>query len=138
MSLRTSSVGGGIVYKLLKNSPVDSLITGGIYRRQRPADSKKEDVVVRARTINADSAQKQYIDILAYVPDIQTRKDTFEPDIIRLGQISAALVAALHKKYTQAYSLLVQETEDENKADGINFHFVFIRLYFIILEPIEL
>lgn len=137
-TLRTSSVGGGIVYKLLDASPVKSLITGRICRGKRPPNSKQEDVVIRARRITTDSAQKQFIEILAFVPDVQAKKDYFEPDIIRLGEISAALVDALDKKYTDAYTLLVQEVEDENQADELNFHYVFMRLYFIILEPIAL
>ncbi len=138
MSLRTSSVGGGIIYKLINSSPVASLITGGVYIGTRPADSKKEDVVVRPRTITMDSGQKQFIDILAFVPDIKVTAKTFEPDIERLSTISKALLDALNNKHAPAWSSTVQEAEDQIEVDIVNFHAAFLRVYFIIYEPIEL
>ena len=61
----------GIIYDLLRNSPVSAAITGGIYvRRNRPDDSDKEDIVINNTSLTQDSyPQNGSSNVNIYVKD---------------------------------------------------------------------
>lgn len=138
MSQRTSSVGAGIAYELIIGSDIPDFITGKVYRGKRPRNSEVEDVIVRPGTITTGSRQLQFVDILAFVLDIQETPETYTPDTKRLEDISKLIMAVFEYVTAPAYTITVEENQDQNEVEGINQHYVFYRLLFRIDEPIEL
>lgn len=137
--LRTSSTGGNLVYKHLMESAVPGLISGAIYRgNKRPDNSVLEDILVRPGTITMGSNQKQYIDLLCFVQDIEQGPQHTVANVQRLEEISTAVKDVFKSVYMPAYTITILDIRDENEVPGQNQHFVFQRLYFQIHEPINL
>lgn len=71
MGLKTASEIQGDVLQLLKASAVASSVNGGIYRSgQRPANSRREDIVIIFTEGNAEQNQSGTLTLHVYVPDV--------------------------------------------------------------------
>lgn len=139
MSLRTSSTGGNLVYKHLVAAGISVLISGDIYRGNRPTNSTKEDIIIRPLAITNASNQKQYIDLLCFVPDVARGQNHMVPDTLRLETLATAIKNVFEDGiYAPAYTITILEMQDENEVPGEAQHYAFFRLYFQIHEPIEL
>lgn len=129
-----------IVFQLLRNSPLNSAISGKVYRLKRPLGSTLEDVVINSLPISGEMTQRGTVNVNVYVPDLVV---TFEgqtqpqPDYARLNALTTIAVAALADHYHDTYNLwigaqtVLAETE-------ISQHYVNLRIEFQNINTLQL
>lgn len=89
-----------IIYKQLNHSTVTSVINGSIYRRKKPEDRKKQDVVITPLVLRNDveiDIQDGTLFINIFCPNL----DSGLPDETKLKQILDAVVTRM-EAYTSA------------------------------------
>lgn len=59
-----------MIYEHLKSGPLVSQITGKLYKRERPVNSEKEDVVISSLSTNNLQLQTGVININIHVPNL--------------------------------------------------------------------
>lgn len=118
------------IYTLLKTSQLKNAITGGLYKVQRPDDSKKEDIVINALPVTPGDINLCTVNVNVYVNDLQVSiggKPQQQPDIQRLKQL-----ADLGKMSLLEYSSQVFKFEITNigliREESVNQHFLNFRL----------
>lgn len=118
------------IYTLLKTSQLKNAITGGLYKVQRPDDSKKEDIVINALPVTPGDINLCTVNVNVYVNDLQVSiggKPQQQPDIQRLKQL-----ADLGKMSLLEYSSQVFKFEIANigliREESVNQHFLNFRL----------
>lgn len=90
--MKTQSDIEGDFYTLLRESPVASLISGGVYRTgYRPKDSRLEDAVVIVTATQTGQVQTGVVTIHVYVPDTPDAAG----DLVKDGERCATLERAL-------------------------------------------
>lgn len=132
---RSSSAGGNLVYKLLKESGIEGLISGGIFKGDQADDSLKEDVIVRPATIRNGSKQLQYVDILLFVPDVQIGDNHWMGDYGRIEELSGIIVNTFDYVADNAFTLTFEENvtqKDDSKKQHYSFFRLLIRFYTIV------
>ena len=109
-------------YKLLNVTSLKDLLSGGIYRNQRPKNSTTSDVVIITRYINGtgnenvNNGQTQIVIILPKISDV--------PDLKKQSEIEEAIIEILANSMNEQntnnfYFELEQITEHDN-FDGQN------------------
>lgn len=120
------------VYNLLKDSPLASFITGGVYKKgQRPRDSKLEDAVVMFVSGLDSQIQTGVVVINIFVPDI-TNENRLVENIKRCEQIEVEADEWVNSLTADVSDFLWRKARTiytEQDAE-INQHFVSIRLKF--------
>lgn len=118
------------IYTLLKTSQLKNAITGGLYKVQRPDDSKKEDIVINALPVTPGDINLCTVNVNVYVNDLQVSiggKPQQQPDFQRLKQL-----ADLGKMSLLEYSSQVFKFEIANigliREESVNQHFLNFRL----------
>lgn len=110
------------------------VIGGTVYMQGcRPLDAKTEDVVIAVTSGTADQIQTGRARVNIYVPDIDNNSGTLVPDkerIQELEKFDSAVVVALNTVLFEEYEFYLFEMTDTVKAEGINQHFVNIKLEF--------
>jgi len=122
------------VFGLVKNSPLASLINGGVYKfGTRPRDSKKEDAIVKFVTGYDGQIQSGTVVINIYVPDIDAfNNGVMVRDIRRCIEIETTAnewIESLTAENSDYMFRKAQTIYTEEEAE-INQHFVSIRLKF--------
>jgi hypothetical protein len=123
-----------ILFAKLKSSALASSITGGIYKLRRPADSKKEDVVINCLPASNTQLQKVIANVNIHVPDLNitlnSQPDT-APHMIRLEALGIMASDILADNWTDSLNYDVQQEviiEDREAGD----HYINIRIEFFI------
>lgn len=102
-----------IIWTALNASDLKNQITGGIYKYQRPLNSKNEDVVINSLPVTNDQLQKAIINVNIHVPnlviDINGAQDSTQPDGARLKELGELAIAALDDKNGYRYNHSVQQ-----------------------------
>ena len=110
------------------------VIGGTVYMQGcRSLDAKTEDVVIAVTSGTADQIQTGRARVNIYVPDIDNNSGTLVPDkerIQELEKFDSAVVVALNTVRFEEYEFYLFEMTDTVKAEGINQHFVNIKLEF--------
>lgn len=110
------------------------VIGGTVYMQGcRSLDAKTEDVVIAVTSGTADQIQTGRARVNIYVPDIDNNSGTLVPDkerIQELEKFDSAVVVALNTVLFEEYEFYLFEMTDTVKAEGINQHFVNIKLEF--------
>lgn len=121
-----------VVYKLLQNSSVASLITGSIeYER---SDYSKEDVIVIPHTITGEgSVRHGQININIHVPDlaIQTESNpVYKTNFKKLIEIRKEVISVLknHYEVDSGYNWNIGLLDPPIKEPEHNEHFVSLKL----------
>ena len=98
MEMKTALTAQETIFQRLIQSGVKntSAITGGIFKNRRPKDSQKEDIVVRALTMNAEQIQEGVINVNIHVPNLKLSSDSTQPDETRFKAITEIVLAALN------------------------------------------
>lgn len=132
MAARTAKQIQGDVYALLMESPISSMISGGVYRSgMRPRDSRLEDAVVIFTAGLPTQIQSGVVTINIYVPDIDPFSNgVLVEDALRTSQVEIAAaewVNSLANGVSDYLFSLRQTICTETDAE-INQHFVVIKL----------
>lgn len=110
------------------------VIGGTVYMQGcRPLDAETEDVVIAVTSGTADQIQTGRARVNIYVADIDNNSGTLVPDkerIQELEKFDSAVVVALNTVLFEEYEFYLFEMTDTVKAEGINQHFVNIKLEF--------
>lgn len=126
-----------ILFKLLNDSAVASIITGGIYKRKRPNNSVKEDIVVNTITLTQDYfPQIGTSNINIHVADIDVKIGGVAqkvPDESRMKTLSEAVLSVVRNAMIPGISATVEMQSTIQEAE-INQHFVNIRISWTIHE----
>ncbi|OQA66932.1 MAG: hypothetical protein BWY38_01642 [Ignavibacteria bacterium ADurb.Bin266] len=130
--MKTTFDTDSILFLLLKGSPVDSEITGGIYvGDDRPDDSVKEDIVINSITLSQESLpQIGTSNVNIYVPDKNVKiggKQQLKANRARLKQLSEIVMKTLRSINITGLTIILtnQTILDE---PSVNQHFVNIRI----------
>lgn len=121
------------IFNVLENF-FSGVIGGTVYMQGcRPLDAKTEDVVIAVTSGTADQIQAGRARVNIYVPDIDNNSGALVPDkerIQELEKFDSAVVVALNTVLFEEYEFYLFEMTDIVKAEGINQHFVNIKLEF--------
>lgn len=73
--MRNTSDQENILYNLIKNSSLNASLNGGIYKGERPNNSKKEDTVISAMLTSDGTLQQGVSNVNIYIPKIEVKID---------------------------------------------------------------
>lgn len=100
-----------LVYRILKDSGIDSQISGGLYSRTRPDDSVLEDIVVNTLSLTTDyTPQQGMVNINIHVPDIKVNingKTNSKLNAVRLEQLGKAVCDIVENVKMQGFNISV-------------------------------
>lgn len=128
---KTSKEIQGDIFQLIKNSNLNSMITGSIYRAgYRPKDSNLEDVVIIFTTGLADQIETGVVTINIFVPDID---NYISGNKIENGQRCEQLEQAAENwvesiSVSTNYKFKLNQTIYTENEPEIKQHFVVIKL----------
>lgn len=122
------------IFVFAKNSPLATLITGGIYLfGMRPRDSKLEDAVVKFVQGYDDQIQSGTVVINIYVPDF----DPFDNGVLVRDITRCTEIEVAANEWVQSFSVTfsdykfkLAQTIYTQEEPEINQHFISIRLKF--------
>ena len=121
------------IFNVLENF-FSGVIGGTVYMDGcRPLDAKTEDVVITVTSGTADQIQIGRARVNIYIPDIDNNSGTLVPDKERiqdLERFDSAVIVALNTSLYEEYEFTLFDMTDTVKADGIDQHFVNIKLEF--------
>ena len=107
---------------------------GNLYKRQRPAGSKVEDVVINTLILNRLVIQEGVLNVNLYVPNLvlntATGVDTTQPNNSRLLELSILANAALEEIWATDGSYTFQVQQDHTFEDTNNQHYQNFRIEF--------
>lgn len=114
MAIKTSfDVEDLLVATLIGDAGLKADISGHIYRSgQRPVNSDKEDIVVGSLPITFEQIQRSIANINVHVPTQEVTINgigNFFPNVDRLKEITARIIALVNEKYIEDYWFLVQQ-----------------------------
>lgn len=121
------------VYSLLNSSELKTVISGGIYKSQRPDDSVKEDVVINSISVPSGDEQIAYGNVNIHVPTIsvtQSGKTSQLPNHQRMAALSYIAQGILKQYYNGNYNIGISSVSTYKDLDSANNWYVNIR-YFI-------
>lgn len=118
------------IYKALNDGGFESLITGQLYKGERPTGSEKEDVVINCLPMSNDQVQLATVNVNIYTPDLEMKIDgvpQFIANDRRLKSLCESAISLLefvaddlHDFYVVSQSVVPEES--------IHQHFVNLRL----------
>lgn len=76
------------IWQLLNMTGVTSLLDGGIYRYNRPINSRKRDVVI-------STPEQGKVDVNIHVPNLVLPDDQTNPDLVQMKLVTDAVLAVL-------------------------------------------
>lgn len=132
--MRTTLDIENILFSFLKASSLASEINGGIYKRQRPAQSSKEDVVINCLPVSNRQLQDAVANVNIHVPNVTVQRDGItdqsHADHPRLNELATLAWQLLDDQFNPlGYTFHVQQQiliQDEDAGD----HYVNIRIEF--------
>lgn len=135
---RTSRQIQGDIYRLLVDSTLSAMISGGVYRAgMRPRDSRLEDAEVRFTTGLAGQVQTGVVTVNIWVPDIDPwGNGVLVEDSERTEQLEAAAqewFEAVRASETD-YNFRLQQTIYTEEEPYIKQHFVVVRLAYELFD----
>ena len=79
------------VYMLVSNSALAGKVTGEVSKTLRPANSRKEDVVISILANNNGRRQSAFVNVNVYVPDTAVKYDVDNQTVTQYEEDSARL-----------------------------------------------
>lgn len=95
------------VFQHLRKNNLQSQISGLLRVGERPASSKKEDVIINSLALTASQLQKGVINVNVHVPNL-TGLDNSQPNLPRLSALTRITVDLLTDIYGYDYNFTVQ------------------------------
>lgn len=120
--MRTTLDITGILYGLVNVPDVTSLISGAVYKDERPLNSTKQDIVCVSTTVDADSIQDGVGYVNFHCPGAM-------PNHAKLKSVTDAICAAVERRYTlNDYSLVVTNVAGPVKQETNNEWYTTVRV----------
>lgn len=93
------------VYELVSKSALAGKVTGAVSKTLRPANSRKEDVVISILANTNERPQFAYVNVNVYVPDSAVKYDVDDQTITQYEEDSARLreICNLCKELFETY-----------------------------------
>lgn len=115
------------VYSHIKYSALVSMLSGAVYKDQRPLNSEVEDITIAVLSRDAGSQiQTAIVNVNIYIPDISRDREYIE-NTTRLREVSSAAAALL--EYWQDGSIKSRLQQQEIfKVNGVAYHVINNRL----------
>ena len=111
------------IYSYVSSSDLAGMVSGKVYKDQRPLNSDKEDIIISVLARDAGSQiQDATINVNIYVPDIRRGKEAIE-DGSRLRTLCAE-AAALFEYFTTPDSIYQLDSQAVEKVNGIDYHLI--------------
>jgi hypothetical protein len=117
------------LFTILDSSSLKDNITGKIYRGGNIIDHTKENVVIKSITIDGSQIQKGVANVNVHVPDLIIN-NTRQPNTVKLQDLTDRAVEVLEDQVGDDYGFYVESQNLFEDQDGINNHFVNIRIRF--------
>ena len=121
-----------ILFAFITASPLATDISGGIYKRQRPAQSQSEDIVINCLPINNKQLQQAVANVNIHVPNLQVTvngiSDKSHADFARLQELAdlAKVTMSDHWELQDyGFSIQQQQTIQDDISDT---HYINFRL----------
>lgn len=120
-------------YSLLDIPEVHSVIASGdIFPDNRPDGHKRECIVINSLPITGRQLQRAVVNVNVHVPNlkltIEGQPDNSQPNRQRLQQILTVILPLLEDGLINNSVTEIQDVSRPMKEEGINEHFVNIRL----------
>jgi len=127
------------MYYHLKGSlllSAENKITGGLYKLQRPLNSKKEDIVINALPLVKGAVSRCILNVNIYVPNLDfshlhgswMQQDRTQPDTKRLADLAWLANRSLPEIWINGHTF--QVVQDTIFPDG-DHHYLNFRIEFI-------
>ncbi len=120
-----------ILFQKLKASAISSEITGGIYKRKRPLNSVKEDIVVNTITLSQDfHPQLGTSNVNIHVPDVSVSISGVSqkmPNEARMKELSEMVISLIRDSFVQGL-LMNLESQTVITDPETDQHYVNIRV----------
>ncbi|MDR2274354.1 MAG: hypothetical protein LBF27_25830 [Sphingobacterium sp.] len=105
------------LFRVLNVTSVNNTIDGGIYKFNRPINSRKKDIIITVPEYNGGQFNTGFIDINIHVPNLQLVNDQTNPDLAAMKTIVDAMIPLLFGM--SGYALFVSKSGIPNRdADG--------------------
>ncbi len=110
------------MYRHIKGSALEKMVSGKLSKTKRPDKSDKEDIVISMlANVNGD-IQQAFVNINIYVADILRCKQ-YEENTIRLRELCNASKVLLERGYGDGYRFELEE-QMVMEVPGKNEHFI--------------
>lgn len=124
-----------ILYQYIMGSPLKNLITGQVYKEQRPNSSVDEDIVINSLGITGAEFQRGVCNVNIYVPDILAtvgNKKQYVQNVTRLDTLATLAMETLKGVFTQEYHFRCTNQYRLSEPDA-NQHYINLRIDFRFL-----
>lgn len=111
----------------VSESGLAGMVSGEVYKDQRPLNSDKEDITIAVLARDAGSQiQEATVNINVYVPDVRRGKEAIE-DTKRLRELSRA-AADFFEYHHFGYGIYELASQEIFKVNGADWHVINNRL----------
>ncbi|MBC7948655.1 MAG: hypothetical protein H7Y42_12280 [Chitinophagaceae bacterium] len=120
------------LWKKLEASSLKTDITGKIRKKERPANSTKEDIVVVALPINNEQLQLAVANVNIFVPYMTISENNVQekvPNDVRMKYLADKVIAVMDDNWQDDFHYEVQQQQTLEDMDSGGY-FVNIRLNF--------
>lgn len=119
-------------YAHVSSSELAAEISGKVYRRDmRPADSKSEDIVVKAISADCGQVQRGAVSVNVYVPDITSSDGVSIPNLPRIAALQSLLLPDKLCAPT-GYDITDSDLPSTERAEGTKQSFISAKIKFRI------
>ena len=122
-------------YRLLNVVELTSIITGDLYKLERPKNSTVEDIVINALPISAEQFQKGIFNVNIHVPNINAtiggQPDNTMPDMERMQGIANIVLKIIGDVVQDGYRIFadnggypIKDVQDRSWYLNIRFNYL--------------
>lgn len=110
------------IYRHIKGSELEKMVTGKLSKTLRPAKSDKEDIVISILANTNTEIQEAFVNVNIYVADL-LRDEQYEEDTIRLRELCDASKKLFDVGRGKGYRFTLEE-QRVMEVQGTNEHFI--------------
>jgi len=111
------------LYRRLNIPAINNIISGKVYKDERPADSLLEDIVINAVTGDMEMIQRSVLNVNAHVPNLSNKM----PNNARLKVITNVLSAILTEGYGTNFNYWIENANKFKEVES-NSYFMNFRI----------
>lgn len=115
------------IWEWVSGSSLAGMVSGSVYKDQRPLNSDKEDIIISVLARNAGSQiQEATVNVNVYIPDLRRGKEAVE-NTPRLREVSTT-AAELFEYHHFGWGIYELASQEIIKVNGIDWHVINNRL----------